>query len=362
VAPINSIEFGIITKNLVKPYKLSFTTVTSISSFWVCTADNNGKFGLGEAVPLPGYGSETLETMYQFVKGIIPKLIGLSKKEIILKLLPYFPDNAFAASAIATATEFPEWTDKICKLNSIPLVYSVSASTSRLNMAEQITNGLKKGYKHFKMKIGRNLKADLISGQFVLKEFDGLDCTFRFDANQAYTLKKAEKFCRSLEQANSGAALWLEQPMNRNAWKDTEVLCGKTSIPVMLDESIYNDADIRRAKNIGCSAVKLKLFKHPGISECLRLASIAKKWGLNVTMGNGVSSDIGNLCEALVISEAPNLFVSGSECNGFAKLKEKVAFDQLSLNSGKLIWEKGNDISFDKIIASLKNQSVNHFF
>jgi hypothetical protein len=106
----------------------------------------------------------------------------------------------------------------------------------------------------------------------------------------------------------------------------------------------------------------LKLFKHPGISECLRLASIAKKWGLNVTMGNGVSSDIGNLCEALVISEAPNLFVSGSECNGFAKLKEKVAFDQLSLNSGKLIWEKGNDISFDKIIASLKNQSVNHFF
>ncbi len=362
MAVINSIEFGIVNKNLLKPYELSFTTVSSIYSLWVCAIDNNGEIGLGEAVPLPGYGCETLESIIQFVKRIIPKLIGLSQKEIILKLLPHFPNNAFAASAIATAIEFPAWSHKICKINPVPLVYPLSASTSKIKMATQITNGLKKGYKHFKMKIGRNFEADLISGQFVLKEFDGLDCTFRFDANQAYTVKQAEKFCRYLEQAASGTALWLEQPLDQNAWDETEVLCAKTSIPIMLDESIYDEVDLRRAKKIGCAAVKLKLFKHAGLSECLRLANIAKNMGLNVTIGNGVSSDIGNLCEALIINEAPDLFVSGSECNGFTKLKEKVAFDQLSLSSGKLIWENVNDISLAEIITSIKSQSLKYSF
>jgi L-alanine-DL-glutamate epimerase-like enolase superfamily enzyme len=362
LAVINSLEFGIINKKLVKPYELSFTTITSIYSLWVCAIDNNGEIGLGEAVPLPGYGCETLETIIQFVKKIIPKLVGLSQKEIIPKLLPHFPDNAFAVSAIVTAIEFSKWSHMICKIKPVPLVYPLSASTDKMNVAAQITNGLKKGYKHFKMKIGRNPDADLISSRFVLNEFDKLDCTFRFDANQGYTVKEAETFCRYLEQSTSRTALWLEQPLGRNAWNETEALCRKTSIPIMLDESIYNEVDIRRAKKIGCAAIKLKLFKHAGLSECLRLANIAKNIGLNVTIGNGVSSDIGNLCEALIINEAPNLFVSGSECNGFTKLKEKVAFDQLTLSSGKLIWENVNNISLTEIITSIKSQSLKYSF
>ena len=140
------------------------------------------------------------------------------------------------------------------------------------------------------------------------------------------------------------------------------MLCCKTSIPIMLDESIYNEVDIRRAKNIGCAAIKLKLFKHAGISECLRLANTAKNIGLNVTIGNGVSSDIGNLCEALIINEAPKLFISGSECNGFAKLKEKIVFDQLSLKSGNLIWENVNNISLKEIITIIKQKILNYSF
>ena len=144
---INSIEFGVVNKNLVKPYELSFTTLTSIYSLWVCSIDNNGEIGVGEAVPLPGYGHETIKTMCQFIERIIPKLIGLSQEDIILKLLPHFPNNAFAASAIATAIEFPAWADKICKLNPIPLVYPLIASNSTVNMAAQITKGLKKQLK-----------------------------------------------------------------------------------------------------------------------------------------------------------------------------------------------------------------------
>lgn len=362
MSTINSIEFGIVNKNLIKPYELSFITVTSIYCFWVCVIDNDGEIGIGEAVPLPGYGCETIETMWQFANAVIPKLKGRSKSEVIHKLLSYSPNNAFAASAIATAVEFSSWIDKIYKIKSVPLVYPLTASMSTENMDEQITNGLKQGFRHFKMKIGKNLEADLISSMFMLKQYDGLNYTFRFDANQAYSLNEAENFCRSLESVNCGTVLWIEQPLGRNEWNETEALCGKTSIPIMLDESIYNEHDIRRAKNIGCKAVKLKLFKHAGISECLRLAKIANNLGLSVVIGNGVSSDIGNLCEALVINDAPELFVSGAECNGFTKLKEKIAFDQLSLSSGQLIWNNINDIILNDIVASIKNQSLKSFY
>jgi hypothetical protein len=129
----------------------------------------------------------------------------------------------------------------------------------------------------------------------------------------------------------------------------------------MLDESIYNRSDIHRAKSIGCAAIKLKLFKCAGLDACLKLATIAYHAGLSVVLGNGVASDIGNFCEALIIASEPKLFVSGAECNGFIKLKNRILFKQLNMHRGSLEWNGSCQLNLEEVIETLKNSSCRIF-
>lgn len=354
---ITSVVFGVINKNLITPYELSFATVTGIDSLWICVIYQSGRTGIAEAVPLPGYGSETIESVFKFVKKTAPRLIGSTRKAVLRELMPYHLKNAFSISAIATAMEFPDWIEKVAQIEPIALVYPLSTSQTGDALVAQIEAGLTQGYRHFKMKIGKCLETDMFSARYVLDCYNRPDLSFRFDANQAYCYDEALEFCQAIAPLSSDNLLWIEQPLVQDAWDETRRLCNATAVPIMLDESIYDEHDIERAKKVGCAAVKLKLFKHCGISDCIRLAKAAKQNELLATIGNGVSSDIGNLHEALVVNAVPDVFVAGSECNGFLKIEQTIAFEQLKLRDGFLTWDSEIEVSLDTVVELLKKQS-----
>ena len=60
--------------------------------------------------------------------------------------------------------------------------------------------------------------------------------------------------------------------------------------------------------------------------------------GMALTIGNGVSTGLGNLGEALIIQARPDSFAPGLECNGFAKLANPLLCPDLVLNHGQLEW------------------------
>ena len=355
---VYSIDAGVLKRRLKKPYELSFHTVEKINSLWISVKYSDGSGGFGEAVPLPGYGSETVESILDFFRKTVPGLVGLSQEEVMSELTRHRGGhNSFAVSAIATAIEFYQWIRKADTIARIPLVFPLRASKKKESLSMQVEEGIRLGYRHFKMKIGKDVDTDIFSAEYILNVYEGMDLLFRFDANQAYDFDRSAKFCKSIGAVNKKNVLWLEQPLKIDAWDDTRALCEISTVPIMLDECIYNEHDIERAKEVGCAAVKLKLCKHMGISHCVQLAKAARKLGLMVTLGNGVSSDIGNLCEGLAINEAPNLFVEGSECNGFIKLEDAIAFKQINVSSGNLIWEKGGGVVIDEILEKIKKES-----
>jgi L-alanine-DL-glutamate epimerase-like enolase superfamily enzyme len=225
-------------------------------------------------------------------------------------------------------------------------------------VASQVECGLAQGYRHFKMKVGKALENDIRSSRFILQEYVGKDVTVRFDANQAYSLEEAVTYCSAMEDLIQDDLLWLEQPLDKDDWEGMKTLYKRVCFPMILDECIYNEEDIARAKDVGCTGIKLKLFKHLGMNSCLRLARVAHDYGLKVTIGNGVASDIGNLCEALVISSDSDLFVEGAECNGYVKLMSNIAFPDLVLRSGSLVWNGPSVIDFDAAKNMLCEESV----
>lgn len=129
---------------------------------------------------------------------------------------------------------------------------------------------------------------------------------------------------RAVADMNLAHLLWLEQPLDRLDWDGTRHLCGRTALPIVLDECIYDEGDIRRAAAVGACGIKLKLMKNFGLKETVRLAGFARAMGLLVVFGNGVATDIGNLAEFLVLGSAHDLFSAPSESSGFGKMQHMI--------------------------------------
>src|SRR5262249_1730953 len=140
-------------------------------------------------------------------------------------------------------------------------------------------------------------------------------------------------FARELGACRSDRLQWLEQPVDRQDWDAMERICRARSVPVVLDECIYGDADVDRAATIGAHGIKLKLMKNFGIAETLRLARRARSRDLVVVFGNGVATDVGNLGEYLVLSAGRAMFTPPGECNGFAKIREPLLGGLLAIDA-----------------------------
>ncbi len=334
---MDKFTFGVVVRELKQPYVLSFTTVRSIESVWVQVQDEKGRTGVGEAVALPGYGHETTESIKKIIAGLQGKIEGQDAVDIKKELEPDFGDHPFAISAVFTALDFLDWQEgsKI-NINPVPLVWALNTEPDKSAIDESIDNGINAGFTHFKVKIGRNVTADIDKARYIINRCNEENYYVRFDANQGYSLDEALQFCHGLEDIQSSHLFWIEQPLDTNDWNGTEKLCGQTFLPICLDEAIYNAEDIRRASDIGCRAVKLKLCKSPGMAGCLDLARFANKCKLKVTLGNGVASDISGLCEAMVIDKDRRLFTDVNECNGFTKIKDYVMFKSLGLEKDRL--------------------------
>ena len=103
----------------------------------------------------------------------------------------------------------------------------------------------------------------------------------------------------------------------------------------MLDDSISSAQDIERAREIGATWVKLKLCKHPGMSETKRLIKVAQASGLKLVFGNGVQSAVGNHLESRIYSDTG--ITAAGEQNGFLKVSETPFAYQMCLQDGYLV-------------------------
>ncbi|MEO1019991.1 MAG: enolase C-terminal domain-like protein [Pseudomonadota bacterium] len=147
-------------------------------------------------------------------------------------------------------------------------------------MAEEANERMSTPYSVLKMKVGIDVNEDVARFRAVSEALDGR-AVIQVDGNGGYSLGDA---IRSLSQMDRiGGLGMIEQPVKR---LDEMAALGKRfGAPIMADESIYSPDDaIEVVKRDAAQVALLKITKHGGILNVLKIAHIAEASGIDLSV------------------------------------------------------------------------------
>lgn len=319
---------------LAVPYKLAFGDVRAFDVILVELLDDNGRRGLGEATILEGYTKETVDGAWTRARTLAEEAIGAETEAARQRIAAHHAEAPFTVCALMTALEMLEGAPQLAAdvARSLPLLAVVNAT--RPDEIEREVGGLlAQGYKTLKVKVGFDLEPDLARVARIQRLAAGR-ASLRLDGNQGYSQSNAIRFATTIDP--EGIEL-LEQPCCAGDWEAAEAVAAVAGVPMMLDESIYDEADIERAAELrAASYIKLKLMKAGGLARLDAQLSRIREFGMVPVVGNGVATEISCWMEACV---AHRHLDNAGEMNGFLKPARRIVEAPLSVEGGVLVLE-----------------------
>ena len=172
------------------------------------------------------------------------------------------------------------------------------AIASPAKMGELARAWAARGFRHVKVKVGKDLDADVAAIEAIAGAAP--DAQLRVDANAGYRAKDAIALVRACESRGFAVECW-EQPCAAEDLDGMAEVTAAARAPVVADESVRRPSDLhaviaRRA----AGGVNLKLAKLGGIEACLGVGRAAKRAGLKVMMGGMVETRLGMTAAAHV--------------------------------------------------------------
>lgn len=333
---IKSIRFWRAELPLNKPYALSLGTLEHYDAF-ILRIEAGNRVGWGEICALPGYHYDSPEEIGKYLQG----LEGTTFEELKDRICEDKKRGYFKTAPLEMALEDlqTDYSQFDFAEKNIPLIGVLPLNGS----PEEL---VRKGCRDIKIKLGTDIKSEIAWLKELKKNPDIRRLRLRFDANQALDFDHALAFCDLIRDL---PALYLEQPFGIDDWPLTQKLCASQPVPVMLDESIYNEDDVRKAKEAGARWVKFKLAKHGTRREMLQLIRLAQKLGLGIILGNGVATEISCWYEGLVWLESGGR-VAG-EMNGFCKLQTPLVRNAFRVRN--FVWQMPERSALDEIQSSI---------
>lgn len=204
--------------------------------------DASGRVGWGEAAPVPGFGTETVEEDAGFLLGMGER-IGAIALDTVPPAMPCLRRalGSACAGAVADQTASPPY---------LPVAALLPAGKAALAMVPVRAEA---GFRTFKWKVGVGDPADEL---VLLDDLCALlpeGARLRLDANGAWDRRTAEHW---LERCAERPVEFVEQPSYAKASEGTALrhktddlllgLAGSFPTPIALDESIAGDGDVER--------------------------------------------------------------------------------------------------------------------
>jgi len=346
---IDAITLRLLRIALRTPYKLAFGPVTHFDTILASVVAND-HMGLGEATILTGYTNETIEASWAQACATAKNLPGISTEAAKAIIASKLVEEPFTATALTTAIEMAEGHPalKVVEPVHVPLLAGINAS-GRDSIAEEIETALAAGYGTLKIKVGFDVETDLKRVGFIQKQNNGR-AKLRIDANQGYDREAGCRFAATIDPSDIEL---LEQPCHAGDWDSLEAVSKVTCVPLMLDESIYNETDIERAASIGATFVKLKLMKSISLTRLVRGLALIRELGMEPVLGNGVASDIGCWMEACV---ARSHIRNAGEMNGFLRQSAPLVRPLLTVKGGTMALTPDGAPQLDE--SALKSQTI----
>lgn len=329
------------------PYHVSYRVYEDFEPIIVEARDASGRIGWGEGHISPGHTFETVDGGWAFCRAVAGTVIGMDAAAAAAAMAARVPQSPVAASALVTALEMLGG-HPILDLDadvSLPLLTPFHATDPAAIPAE-VEARIAEGFRTLKVKVGKDWRADAAKVRAVQQAARG-KAVIRLDANRGFSRDDGCRFAASLDPA--GIELF-EQPCDSKAWDDNAAVAAVSAVPVMLDESIYDAGDIRRAGDIdGVGFVKLKLKKMGGLDLLRDGLDLIRALGMTPVLGDGVSTELGCWMEACV---ARRTIDNAGEFNGFLKPRERLFADPLRFADGALHLKAGFTPEIDRAALS----------
>jgi L-Ala-D/L-Glu epimerase len=333
---------------LTTPYKLAMGAVHHFDTILVCV-EGASSAGIGEATILTGYTDETIDGSWALVRSMAPPLCGLDFAAAKRQALMHFDKAPFAVSAFVSAMEMAEGNKLLAvkERTHVPILAVINAMEPA-GIEAEIERAIASGYGTLKIKVGFDVDSDLERVRRIQAINKGR-AKLRLDANQGYS---AEQGCRFAASLAPDSIELFEQPCAAEDWDAAVRVAAVSTVPMMLDESIYGAADIERAATLRAARfIKLKLMKMGGLDRLAAGLDKIRALDIEPVLGNGVATELGCWMEACV---ARRHIANAGEMNGFLKPSSALLRHPLKAERGAIVLEPG-------FVPLLDEERVAHF-
>jgi L-alanine-DL-glutamate epimerase-like enolase superfamily enzyme len=321
---------------LVRPYRLSYRTFEEFEPYLVEITDDGGRTGFADGHISPGSSSETREGGWTFMRERISGMLGCDPETAKAALLEHFETSKVATTALVCAIEaLADHSLLKCDTETtLPLLTPINAM-DRSGIEAEIEEWLAAGFRTFKIKVGKDVEADLERTAHIQKAV-GDRATLRLDANRAFDREDGMRFASSLDPA--GIELF-EQPCDSDDWDANAAVASVSAVPLMMDEPICTLGDIERAGSIvGIHFCKLKLKRFGSLDRLHEGLLRVRACGMEPVLGDGLGSEVQSWLEACV---ARTTIHNAGEFNGFLKPKDRLLDPPLTFTNGSILLPAG---------------------
>lgn len=280
---------------------------------------DEGVFGLGETQAWLRLGSnETLAGLLDVLHHqLIPLLVGRSVFDIAYIACLF--DHAIYGRLSAKAALLDALYDAQARLLNVP-VWQLLGGRARqsIEAGAVLTIGhphqvvaeaesfYQQGYRHFSVKVGKDISRD-IQTLATLRQALGDEVRLLVDANASLEFDDALRLLRGIEPFNIDAA---EQPLAPHDLRGLAELAARSTIPLILDESVTTPADLLNIipQRIA-HAFHSKTTKNGGIWHLRPLWQLAHAAGWRIRPGNHPATSLATLSVAHLATAWPHSLI-----------------------------------------------------
>lgn len=320
-----------ISSPLVTPYKLSSGDLECFDPFIIQVQDAGGHSGWGECLIVPGYTEETVEGSWEAATAIARALVQTGPVEIASVIEQHARGLPGIASTFHSAFDMLGKHERLFMQEEavVPLLAPCQGEDPG-ELREEIEALLEQGYRTLKVKVGFDWREDLERVEIIQRLLASRG-KIRLDANRGFNPQDGIAFGSRL--APQDIELF-EQPCASEDWQANARVAEVSTVPVMLDESIYGLSDIERAGALpNVQFVKLKLKKMGTSEQLLYGLERIRALGMTPVLGDGVSCDLGCWLEACIAHRAID---NAGEMNGFLKTRFSLFENPMPFTNGAI--------------------------
>lgn len=278
---------------------------------------DEGLKGIGEANVVPVWSGESQAGAVTAIQEILqPVLVG--KDPTSVSALSDAMDRALLANSFTKAAIEVALLDlagkslnvPVCALlggarrdPGIPLKFSIGAfpPADAVRVAE---TAMGFGLRAAKVKVGTDVAQDLARVEAV-RSAVGPKFRLGVDANGGWNESQALTALPHLERLGVNM---MEQPLRRGDFAGCARLRSRTTIPIMLDESIFTEQDALEAiRANSCDIISIYPGKNGGIRRSYAIAQMAAAAGLECVIGSNLEWEIGSAAMLHLAVAIPNL-------------------------------------------------------